>query len=113
MAIGSFIESKCKKLLIICLAPKVEDFVEDGKAFDLLITPLNVGTKKNRERLSESNHVSISFESSWRLVELLKWVDDDTFIIIDESHKVGVSTSKVTKRILHTIKNYLLKYVNK
>ena len=100
MGIGSFIESKCKKLLIICLAPKVEDFVEDGKAFDLLITPLNVGTKKNRERLSESNHVSISFESSWRLVELLKWVDDDTFIIIDESHKVGVSTSKVTKFVM-------------
>ena len=100
MALGSFIESKCSKLLIICLAPKVEDFVEDGKVFGLTITPLNVGTKKNRERLSESNHVAIIFESSWRLVELLKWVDDDTFIIIDESHKVGVSTSKVTKFVM-------------
>lgn len=104
MSIGSYIESKCNKLLIICLAPKVLDFVEDGKVFDLKITPLNKGTKKNRELLSESNHVAISFESSWRLTELLKWVDKDTFIIIDESHKVGVSKSKVTKFVMQLSK---------
>lgn len=104
MAIGSYIESKCSKLLIICLAPKVLDFVEDGAAFGLKITALNKGTKKNRELLSESNHVSISFESSWRLTELLKWVDKDTFIIIDESHKVGVSKSKVTKFVMQLSK---------
>lgn len=104
MSIGSYMESKCNKLLIICLAPKVLDFAEDGKAFDLKITPLNKGTKKNRELLSESNHVAISFESSWRLTELLKWVDKDTFIIIDESHKVGVSKSKVTKFVMQLSK---------
>ena len=97
MSIGSYVKSKCNKLLIICLAPKVNDFVEDGESFGLNITPLNKGTKKNRELLAESNQVTISFESSWRLTELLKWVDKDTFIIIDESHKVGVSKSKVTK----------------
>lgn len=100
MSIGSYVKSECTKLLVICLAPKVLDFVEDGKAFGLKITPLNKGTKKNRELLSESNHVAISFESSWRLTELLKWVDKDTFIIIDESHKVGVSKSKVTKFVM-------------
>lgn len=104
MSIGSYIESKCTKLLVICLAPKVLDFVEDGEAFGLNITPLNKGTKKNRELLSESNHVAISFESSWRLTELLKWVDKDTFIIIDESHKVGVSKSKVTKFVMQLSK---------
>lgn len=104
MSIGSYVKSECTKLLVICLAPKVLDFVEDGEAFGLKITPLNKGTKKNRELLSESNHVAISFESSWRLTELLKWVDKDTFIIIDESHKVGVSKSKVTKFVMQLSK---------
>lgn len=104
MSIGSYVKSECNKLLIICLAPKVLDFVEDGEAFGLEITALNKGTKKNRELLAESNHVAISFESSWRLTELLKWVDKDTFIIIDESHKVGVSKSKVTKFVMQLSK---------
>ena len=104
MSIGSYVKSKCNKLLIICLAPKVLDFAEDGEAFGLKITSLNKGTKKNRELLTESNRVAISFESSWRLTELLKWVDKDTFIIIDESHKVGVSKSKVTKFVMQLSK---------
>lgn len=104
MSIGSYVKSECAKLLIICLAPKVLDFTEDGELFGLKITPLNKGTKKNRELLSESNHVAISFEGSWRLTELLKWVDKDTFIIIDESHKVGVSKSKVTKFVMQLSK---------
>lgn len=104
MSIGSYVKSECTKLLIICLAPKVNDFVDDGETFGLKITALNKGTKKNRELLEESNHVAISFESSWRLTELLKWVDKDTFIIIDESHKVGVSKSKVTKFVMQLSK---------
>ena len=111
MSIGSYVKSKCNKLLIICLAPKVLDFVEDGEAFGLNITPLNKGTKKNRELLSESNQVAISFESSWRLTELLKWVDKDTFIIIDESHKVGVSKSKVTKFVMQLSKKAKYTYL--
>lgn len=100
MSIGSFIASDCKKLLVICLAPKVADFAEDGKAMGIEITPLNKGTKKNKELLANSDMVSISFESVWRLPEFLKWVDKDTFIIIDESHKVGVTKSKVTKFVM-------------
>lgn len=111
MAIGSYIESKCSKLLIICLAPKVLDFAEDGEKFGLTITALNKGTKKNRELLLESNHLAISFESSWRLTELLKWVDKDTFIIIDESHKVGVSKSKVTKFVMQLSKKAKYTYL--
>lgn len=111
MSIGSYVKSECTKLLVICLAPKVTDFVEDGEVFGLNITPLNKGTKKNRELLSESNHVAISFESSWRLTELLKWVDKDTFIIIDESHKVGVSKSKVTKFVMQLSKKAKYTYL--
>ena len=104
MSIGSYMKSKCTKLLIICLAPKVNDFVEDGHVFDIDITALNKGTKKNKELLETADNVAISFESSWRLTELLKWVDKDTFIIIDESHKVGVSKSKVTKFVMQLSK---------
>ena len=111
MSVGSYVKSECTKLLVICLAPKVNDFVEDGEAFGLTITALNKGTKKNRELLSESNHVAISFESSWRLTELLKWVDKDTFIIIDESHKVGVSKSKVTKFVMQLSKRAKYTYL--
>lgn len=111
MSIGSYVKSECNKLLIICLAPKVLDFVGDGEQFGLEITPLNKGTKKNRELLAESNHVAISFESSWRLTDLLKWVDKDTFIIIDESHKVGVSKSKVTKFVMQLSKKAKYTYL--
>lgn len=111
MSIGSYVKSECTKLLVICLAPKVLDFAEDGEPFGLKITALNKGTKKNRELLSASNHVAISFESSWRLTELLKWVDKDTFIIIDESHKVGVSKSKVTKFVMQLSKKAKYTYL--
>ena len=111
MSIGSYMKSECNKLLIICLAPKVLDFAEDGEVFGLDITPLNKGTKKNKELLAASNNVAISFESSWRLTELLKWVDKDTFIIIDESHKVGVSKSKVTKFVMQLSKKAKYTYL--
>ncbi|QAX97256.1 helicase [Enterococcus phage vB_EfaS_Max] len=96
-ALGAYLQSGCSKLLVICLAPKVADFAEDGALMGIDITPLNKGTKKNKELLAESKRVAISFESSWRVTELLKWVDKDTFIILDEAHKVGVTSSKVTK----------------
>ena len=96
-ALGSYLASGCEKLLVICLAPKVNDFVEDGELMDIEITALNRGTKKNIELLSNAKRVAISFESSWRVTELLKWVDKNTFIIIDEAHKTSISTSKVTK----------------
>ncbi|MBL0992197.1 MAG: DEAD/DEAH box helicase [Escherichia coli] len=111
MSIGSYVKSECSKLLIICLAPKVNDFVEDSEIFNLNVTALNKGTKKNKELLSESNLVAISFESSWRLTELNKWVDKDTFIIIDESHKVSVSKSKVTKFVMGLSKRAKYNYL--
>lgn len=108
-ALGAYLQSGCSKLLVICLAPKVVDFAEDGALMDIDITPLNLGTKKNKELLAESDKVAISFESVWRINELLKWVDKDTFIIIDEGHKVGVSSSKVTKFVMKLTKK--TKYV--
>lgn len=108
-ALGAYLQSGCSKLLVICLAPKVADFAEDGTLMGIDITPLNLGTKKNKELLAESNKVAISFESVWRITELLKWVDEDTFIIVDEAHKVGVTSSKVTKFVMKLTKK--TKYV--
>ena len=108
-ALGAYLQSGCTKLLVICLAPKVADFAEDGALMDIDITPLNKGTRKNKELLADSTRVVISFESSWRVTELLKWVDDDTFIIVDEAHKVGVTSSKVTKFVMKLTKK--TKYV--
>lgn len=102
--LGAYLKSGCSKLLVVCLAPKVDDFVEDAAEMGIIITPLNKGTKKNKELLANSNKVAVSFESSWRLNELVKWVDKDTYILIDESHKVGVSTSKVTKFMMSLCK---------
>lgn len=97
VGLEAFKQSVYKKLLVLCLAPKVADFAEDASKVGLEVTPLNKGTAKNKLLLKDAKNVSISFESSWRLLELLKWVDKDTFILIDESHKVKSRSSKVTK----------------
>lgn len=95
--LGAYLKSGCTKLLVVCLAPKITDFVEDADEMGITITALNKGTNKNKELLASSTRVAISFESSWRLTELVKWVDKETYILIDESHKVSVAKSKVTK----------------
>lgn len=95
VGLEAFKQSGKRKLLVICLAPKVVDFAEDGLLVNLNIQPLNKGTKKNLELLY-NDLISISFESVWRLKELIKWVDKDTFILIDESHKIKSRSSKVS-----------------
>lgn len=90
-----FKQSKYTRLLVVCLAGKVADFGEDGKKVGLNITPLNKGTAKNKKLLKEAEHVSISFESLWRLTELVQWTNKDTMIIVDESHKLKSPSSKV------------------
>lgn len=87
-----------KKILIICLISKLNDWKTDLKKEcneDSII--LNKGTKKNEKLLFESNNVIINFESCWRLLSLLDWVDKDTVIIIDESHKIKNPNSKIGK----------------
>lgn len=111
-ALLGFQSSNLSKLLVIGLAPKVQDFHEDGFDIDIDITPLNKGTKKNKELMKGKQYLAISFESSWRLKELLDWVDKDTMIIIDESHKVKSPTTKVAmfleKLSAKASKTYLL-----
>lgn len=99
VSMGMFQKSNCGKLLVICLATKVNDWERDiSNELGLKTTALNKGTKRNRKLLNnESDALVISFSSSWRLEELLDWVDDDTYIIVDESHKIKNHKSKVGK----------------
>ena len=87
------------KLLVICILSKLNDWQEEIKKElnrDAII--LNKGTTKNKQLLSQNNDTYIvNFESAWRLTELLKWVDKDTAIIIDESHKIKSVSSKIGK----------------
>ena len=48
MSIGSYIKSGCNKLLVICLAPKVLDFVEDGEQSSVHLTEKELRLLKAR-----------------------------------------------------------------
>ena len=100
VSMGMYLKSGCRKLLVVCLATKVNDWVRDlENEIDLNPIGLNKSRKKNLESIqSENDTLVVSFESSWRLAEeLLKWVDEDTYIIVDESHKIKNPSSKVGK----------------
>lgn len=93
-------KSKQPKLLVLCIVSKLHDWEEDLLS-ECGITSiiLNKGSKKNNELVknNESNAFIINFESAWRCFELLKWVDKDTFILVDESHKIKNVKSKIGK----------------
>ena len=102
MSAGMFLKSGCQKLLIICLVSKIDDWAEllsDDMGYNVM--KLNRGKRKNQEALqSNADVMIISFESAWRLDGLLNWVDGDTYIIVDESHKMKSPKSKIGKFML-------------
>lgn len=77
---------KCNKLLVVCIANKVDDWNEDIE----------------KELGHDFQYSVLSFESVWRPKQ--SWVRDfiqeDTLIILDESHKIKSATSKVSKFML-------------
>lgn len=78
----------------------MNDWVEDIKSeCDIDACVLNKGGKKNDELLLANEYKAyvINFESAWRSKELLNWVDKDTYILIDESHKIKSVKSKIGK----------------
>lgn len=103
-----------KKLLVVALAGKVDDWVDDTKEFAAWHQLFNwediraLKGKAGDEVLKTDPPtfgVVTSFESSWRMPELLNWVDKDTIIIVDESHKIKSHSSTVTKFLLKLRKN--------
>lgn len=92
--------SKQTKILVICIISKLHDWKDDLKSeCNIDATILNKGTKKNIEILTkqETNAYIINFESAWRLKDLLQWVDKNTYIIVDESHKIKNIKSNIGK----------------
>lgn len=72
----------CKKLLVICLKSKIEDWKEEIK-----------------EETSYKDYMVINFESVWRNTKAIDFVDSSTMIVIDESHKIKNPKSKVAQYI--------------
>ena len=99
-SLALFKKSKQSKILVICILSKLQDWKDDLLSeCNIEAIVLDKGTKKNTEILNkkESNAYIINFESVWRLKDILNWVDKDTYIIVDESHKIKSTKSKIGK----------------
>lgn len=98
-SLALFEQNPTHKILIICLVSKLKDWQEDLlKELNIDAIILDKGTKKNQTLLSMNDSAYIiNFESAWRLKELVNWVDRDTTILIDESHKIKNPTSAIGK----------------
>ena len=97
-SLALFKKSKCKKLLIICLVTKLTDWKDDLMSecgLDGII--MNKTVNRGYKFEQSDDYLIVNFESAWRYNELLGWVDNDTCIIIDESHKIKSTTSRVSK----------------
>lgn len=99
-SLALFRKSQQPKLLVICILSKLQDWQDDVLSeCGLTSIILNKGTKKNEEliKTSDTNVFIVNFESAWRCKELLNWVDKNTYILIDESHKIKSVNSKIGK----------------
>lgn len=99
-SLALFEQSKLKKILVVCIVSKREDWYDEIKTncnIDSII--LDKGTTKNKELLKKkANGYIVNFESCWRLdKDLLDLINEDWFIIIDESHKIKNTKSKIGK----------------
>lgn len=97
-SLNIFKNNPTDKILIICLISKMEDWKEDLKDecnIDAVI--LDKGSTKNKKMVDGSGVTAfiINFESAWRCDTLLRWVDDNTTVLIDESHIIKNPTSKI------------------
>jgi len=91
---------KTSKLLIICLISKINDWKQDlNEECNIDAVILNKGSTKNKQMVDRMNVTAfiVNFESAWRCDNLLKWVDANTTVLIDESHLIKNPTSKIGK----------------
>ena len=94
------------KLLIVGLATKKQEWADDLVEFQKSYSPDDIWRgyiatgKAGNEYITEHMDTPViitNFESMIRLPILLKWVDEETTIIFDESQKLKIPTSKATK----------------
>lgn len=93
------LQGKCKKLLIICLCAKLNEWKCDcEKWFPFSKTIILDGKKQSKRDFDNGKFdiAIINFEKTWRNNDLFL-VNKDYYIIVDESHKIKESTTKVGK----------------
>ena len=91
------IQRKCNKLLIICLCAKLNEWKHDcEKWFPFSKVIILDGKKKTKETFLKGDYdiAIINFEKTWRNNDLFL-INKNFYIIIDESHKIKESTTKV------------------
>lgn len=102
-SLALFEKSKKTRLLIICLVSKLFDWQDEVVLnFPHIknVAILNKGTAKNLEILQDKNIEVIicNYESIWRLDKhILNYVNEQFFVIVDESHKIKNTKSKIGK----------------
>ena len=93
------IQGKCNKLLIICLCAKLNEWKCDcEKWFPFSKTIILDGKAKSKKAFENGDFdiAIINFEKTWRTNDLYL-INKNYYIIIDESHKIKESTTKVGK----------------
>ena len=93
------VQKKCNKLLIVCLCAKINEWKCDcEKWFPFSKVIVLDNKKKSKEDFLYGNFdiAIINFEKTWRY-EDLRLINNKFCIIIDESHKIKESTTKVGK----------------
>ena len=112
-SLNVFKQNKTEKILIICLISKMNDWKQDLQEecnIDAVI--LDKGSTKNKKMVEGSGVTAfiVNFESAWRCDNLLRWVDNNTTVLIDESHIIKNPTSKIGRfcRLLSTRTKYKL-----
>lgn len=98
-SLALFHKSPTSKILVVCLVSKIHDWAQELREHTTLNpVVLNKGTKKNLELLKSADCIIVNYESLWRLGEsLLKQINNEWFIIVDESHKIKNTQSKIGK----------------
>ena len=93
------IQNKCDKLLIVCLCAKLNEWKQDCERFFPFSKVIILDNKKKSKEAFINNDFDIAiinFEKTWRY-EDLRLINNKFYIIIDESHKIKESTTKVGK----------------
>ena len=93
------ITNKCNKLLIVCLCAKINEWKHDcEKWFPFSKTIVLDNKPKNKKDFEKNDYdiAIINFEKTWRNEDLLR-LNEKCYVIIDESHKIKESTTKVGK----------------
>ena len=91
------IQQKCNKLIIVCLCAKINEWKCDCEKwfpFSKVIILDNKVKSKHDFLYGDFDIAIINFEKTWRY-EDLRLINNKYYIIIDESHKIKESTTKV------------------